>query len=150
VELSRIGVDEAGEIERGVSALASSPNGDLIMSRTVEAIGARDVIVALAARYRPPAIYPYRTGVAGGGLASYGPDEIDDMRKAAGYVDRIFNGEKQADLPVQAPTKYELAINLKAAKAISLTLPPSLLARARPACWGESIRTDAVVRCDWD
>ena len=90
----------------------------------------RDLIVALASRHRLPAIYPYRSHAMSGGLISYGADQVDQMRRAAGYVDRILKGEKPADLPVQAPTKYELLINLKTAKALSLTVPPTLLARA--------------------
>ena len=121
---------DAGEIERAVAAFARGPNGGLIVTASASAIVHRDLIIALAARHRLPAVYPFRFFVANGGLISYGPDSIDLYRRAAGYVDRILKGEKPADLPVQAPTKYELVINLKTAKALGLEVPPSLLARA--------------------
>jgi ABC-type uncharacterized transport system substrate-binding protein len=130
VEVSRIDVGKPAEIEAGIKALSDSANAGLIVSRTAETISVRETIAALAVRYRLPAVYPYGTNVASGDLASYGPDERDSLRKAAVYVDRILKGEKPADLPVQVPTAYELAINLSAAKAIGLTLPPSLVARA--------------------
>jgi ABC-type uncharacterized transport system substrate-binding protein len=110
--------------------LARSRNGGLIVTRTSEVMAHGDLIVALAARYRLPTVYPLRSFVTRGGLISYGNDVIADYRLAAGYVDRILKGEKPADLPVQYPTKYELAINLKTAKALGLEIPPTLLARA--------------------
>jgi putative tryptophan/tyrosine transport system substrate-binding protein len=129
VELTPVGVRDADEIERGVSAFARSGNGGLVV--TGGGTGARrDLIIELASRLRLPAIYPFQYFAADGGLISYGPDTIDVLHRAAGYVDRILKGEKPADLPVQAPTKYELAINLKTAKALGLTVPPMLLARA--------------------
>ena len=121
---------DAGEIERAVTAFARSPNGGLIVTAEPAAIVHRDLIITLAARHRLPAVYFYRYFVAAGGLISYGPDIVDLFRRAAGYVDRILKGEKPADLPVQAPTKYELVINLKTAKALGLDIPPMLLARA--------------------
>jgi putative tryptophan/tyrosine transport system substrate-binding protein len=130
VELSPIDVRDAGEIERAVTAFARSPNDGLLVTGSALATVHRDLIVALAARHRLPAVYTLRLFVAAGGLISYGPDSIDPYRQAAGYVDRILKGEKPADLPVQAPTKYELVINLKTAKALGLEVPPSLLARA--------------------
>jgi len=130
VELSPIDVRDAGEIERAVTAFARSPNDGLLVTGSALATVHRDLIVALAARHRLPAVYTLRLFVAGGGLISYGPDSIEPYRRAAGYVDRILKGEKPADLPVQAPTKYELVINLKTAKALGLDVPPMLLARA--------------------
>jgi len=128
--LRPVGVRDAGEIERGVATTARSPNGGLIATTGAYALVHRELILALAARHRLPATYPYRSLVADGGLISYAPDTIDPYRRAAGYVDRILKGEKPADLPVQAPTKYELVINLKTAKALGLEVPPMLLARA--------------------
>jgi putative ABC transport system substrate-binding protein len=130
VELSRIDVSDPGKIERGINALASSAGGGLIVDRTAEAISARNAIIALAAKYRLPAVYPEGFCVTNGGLVSYGPDIRDDFRKAAEYVDHILKGVKPADLPVQVPTKYVLAINLKTAKALDLSVPSTLLARA--------------------
>jgi putative ABC transport system substrate-binding protein len=130
VELSPLDVRDASEIERDVTAFARGLNRGLIVTSSGLAAVHRQLIITLAARYQLPAIYSYRYFATGGGLLSYGPDPIDQYRRAAGYVDRILKGEKPADLPVQAPTKYELAINLKTAKALGLTVPPSLLARA--------------------
>jgi putative ABC transport system substrate-binding protein len=122
-------VREAGEIERAVTAFAGQPNSGLIVLTGVSAIFHRKLFIALAARHRLPAVYPFRLIAAEGGLTSYGPDSIDPFRRAAGYVDRILKGEKPADLPVQAPTKLDLVINLKTAKALGLEIPPMLLAR---------------------
>jgi putative ABC transport system substrate-binding protein len=130
VEVSPVNVHDADEIERAVAAFARSPNGGLIVPSGATTARHRDLIVALAARYKLPAVYPNRLYVTGGGLISYGADVVDQYRRAAGYVDRILKGEKPADLPVQAPTKYELVINLKTAKALGLTVPNTLLARA--------------------
>jgi ABC-type uncharacterized transport system substrate-binding protein len=130
VELSPIDVRDAGEIEHAVTAFARSPNGGLIVTGGALAALHRDVIIKVAARHRLPAVYVNRYFVTSGGLISYGSDAASQFRSAAGYVDRILKGEKPADLPVQAPTKYELAINLKTAKALGLTVPPTLLARA--------------------
>jgi ABC-type uncharacterized transport system substrate-binding protein len=130
VEVSPLGVRDVGEIERVIAAFAQRPNGALILVPTALTVINRQLIINLAARHRLPAIYPYRYFVEAGGLMSYGADEIDQYRLAAGYVDRILKGEKPADMPVQAPTKYELVINLKTAKALGLEVPPSLLARA--------------------
>ncbi len=130
MELSPIDARNAGEIERDVAAFARESNGGLIVTASSRAVVHRELIIMLAARHRLPAVYPFRFFVTSGGLISYGPDTTDPFRRAAGYVDRIFKGEKAADLPVQAPTKYELAINLKTAKALGVTVPPSLLARA--------------------
>jgi ABC-type uncharacterized transport system substrate-binding protein len=130
VEVSPINVRDASEVERAITAFSRNSNGGLILSASGSASLHRDLIVALAARYKLPAIYYERFFVAGGGLISYGPDFVDQFRRAAGYVDRILKGEKPADLPVQAPTRYELVINLKTAKALGLEVPPMLLARA--------------------
>ena len=130
VEVNAINVRDAGEIERSIAAFARSPNGGLVVTPNADATIHRDLIIALAARHKLPAVYGNRFSVTGGGLVSYGPDWVDQYRRAAGYVDRILKGEKPADLPVQAPTKYELVINLKSAKALGLTIPPALLARA--------------------
>jgi putative tryptophan/tyrosine transport system substrate-binding protein len=130
VELSPAGVRDADEIERSVTTFARGSNGGLIVTGSPLTAVHRNLIIALAARHRLPAIYPYRYFATSGGLISYGPDSIDPYRRAAGYVDRILKGEKPADLPVQAPTKYELAINLKTAKALGIEMPASVLARA--------------------
>jgi putative ABC transport system substrate-binding protein len=123
VELSPVNVRDAGEIERAVTAFARSANGGLIATASALTVVHRDLIVALAARHKLPAVYHRRLFVNSGGLISYGPDLVDQFRQAAGYVDRILKGEKPADLPVQAPTKYELVINLKTAKALDLEVP---------------------------
>jgi putative ABC transport system substrate-binding protein len=130
VEAIPVNVYDAGEIERSVGAFARSDNGGLIVTAGALTLAHRDLISALATQHRLPAVYPYRYFAAAGGLISYGPDVIDPYRRAAGYVDRILKGEKPADLPVQAPTKYELVINLKTAKAIGIELPATVLARA--------------------
>jgi putative ABC transport system substrate-binding protein len=130
VELSPVNVRAAGEIEHAVTAFARGANGGMIVSASGLAIVHRELIVALAARHKLPAVYFQRFFVTAGGLISYGPETIDPHRRAAGYVDRILKGEKPADLPVQAPTKYELAINLKTAKALGLAVPDTVLARA--------------------
>ena len=130
VDVSPINVRDAAEIERAITAFARSSNGGLIVTASALSSMHRDLIITLAARHKLPAIYFARYCVTGGGLISYGADFIDQYRRAAAYVDRILKGEKPADLPVQAPTKYELVINLKTAKALGLTVPPSLLARA--------------------
>jgi len=130
VELRPVDARDLGEIERAITAFAGAPNGGLIVTQSGFTILHRKLIITLAAQHRLPAIYAYSSHVADGGLISYGPDSMDAYRRAAGYVDRILRGEKPADLPVQAPTKYELAINLKTAKALGITVPPTLLARA--------------------
>jgi putative ABC transport system substrate-binding protein len=130
VEVKPVNVRDADEIERGVNAFARFPNSGLIVPGSGLAVVHRKLIIALAARHKLPAVYPIRTFARDGGLVSYGADAIDPHRRAAGYVDRILKGAKPADLPVQAPTKYELVINLKTAKALGLTVPPALLARA--------------------
>jgi putative ABC transport system substrate-binding protein len=130
VELRLVEVREAAEIDRAITTFAQQPNGGLIILTSSFALLHRKLIIDLAARLRVPAIYPYRFFVADGGLISYGPNLVEQFRQAAGYLDRIFKGEKAADLPVQTPTKYEMVLNLKTAKALSLTVPPSLLARA--------------------
>jgi putative ABC transport system substrate-binding protein len=130
MEVSPVNVRDVGEIERAIAAFARSSNGGAVVTPSPEASRHRDVIITLTARHRLPAVYAYRSFVIDGGLISYGPDMVDQYRRAAGYVDRILKGEKPADLPVQAPTKYELVINLKTAKALGLDVPPTLLARA--------------------
>jgi ABC-type uncharacterized transport system substrate-binding protein len=130
VELNPVNVRDAGEIERAIAAFARSSNGGLIVTASALSVVHRDLIITLAARHKLPAVYFARNFVADGGLISYGPDTVDQFRRAAGYVDRILKGDKPADLPVQAPTKYELVINLKTAKALGFEIPPTLLARA--------------------
>jgi len=130
VELRPIDVRDAGEMQRALAAFAGSPNGGLMLTGSAWAIVHRDLIIALAARHRLPAVYYERYFAAAGGLISYGSDNIELFRLAAGYVDRILKGEKPADLPVQQPTKYELVINLRTAKALGLEMPPTVLARA--------------------
>jgi putative ABC transport system substrate-binding protein len=130
VEVVPIDTRDTGELQRSITAFAQTPNGGLILVAPAFAANSRDLIVTLAARHRVPAIYPARRFVAYGGLISYGPVVIDVYRQAAGYIDRVLKGEKPADLPVQAPTKYETLINLKTAKALGLTVPPGLLATA--------------------
>jgi putative tryptophan/tyrosine transport system substrate-binding protein len=130
IEVSPINMTNAGEIERAVAAFARDPNGGLIVTGSALTILHRDLIIALAARHKLPAVYYNRYIVAAGGLISYGVDNVDQFRRAAGYVDRILKGEKPADMPAQQPTKYELVINLKTAKALGLDVPPTLLARA--------------------
>ena len=130
VEINPVNVHNAAEIERAVMALAQPSNGGLIITASGLALGHRDLIITLAARHKLPAVYFERFFVAAGGLISYGPDNIDQFRRAAGYIDRILKGEKPADLPVQAPTKYELVVNLKTAKTLGLEIPTTVLARA--------------------
>jgi len=125
-----INVHNALEIERAVVAFAEVPNGGLIITPSGLTVAHRELIISLAARYRLPAVYPMRLFVAAGGLVSYGADTVDQHRRAATYVDRIFKGEKPSDMPVQMPTKYELLINRKTAEALGLRLPAALLARA--------------------
>jgi putative ABC transport system substrate-binding protein len=130
IDVRPVNLRDAGEIERAITAFARIPNGGLVVTASALSVVHRDLIVTLAARHKLPAVYYERFFVAGGGLISYGADFIEQHRRAAGYVDRILKGEKPADLPVQAPTKYALAINLKTAKALGLTVPTSVLARA--------------------
>jgi putative tryptophan/tyrosine transport system substrate-binding protein len=130
VELTPIDVRDPGEIERGITAFARERNGGLIVTASSAARTHRELIISLAMQHRLPNVFPFRHYPSNGGLASYGPDAIDEHKRAAVYVDRILKGEKPSDLPVQAPTKYELVINLKSAKALGLTVPPTLLARA--------------------
>ena len=130
VELRPIDVRDPGEIERAIVTFAQSPNGGLIIAGTPPAVVHRDLIITLAAHQQLPAVYPLPFMAHSGGLIAYGPDSVSPYRRAAGYVDRILKGEKPADLPVQAPTKYELVVNLKTAKALGITIPQSLLARA--------------------
>ena len=130
LELIAVNPREASEIERAIAAFARTPNGGLISTSSALVTIHRDLIIGLAAKHKLPAVYHRRVFPASGGLISYGPDVIDLSRRAAGYVDRILKGEKPAELPVQAPSKYELVINLKTAKALGLSVPPSLLASA--------------------
>ncbi|MGB8896154.1 MAG: ABC transporter substrate-binding protein, partial [Pseudolabrys sp.] len=130
LEVSTINVGDAREMDRAVTEFAREPNGGLIVTAAPSTVVHRDLIIALAARHKLPAVYFDRTPVAEGGLISYGPDLVSQFRQAASYVDRILRGEKPANLPVQAPNKYELVINLKTAKALGLAIPPAVLARA--------------------
>ena len=130
VQLRALDVRDAPEIERAIPTFAQDASGGLIVTSSPSAARHRDLIIMLTARHRLPAVYSFRYYAAGGGLISYGPDPTDPLRRAAGYVARILKGEKAADLPVQAPTKFELVINLKAARALGLEIPPTLLARA--------------------
>jgi putative ABC transport system substrate-binding protein len=128
--LRPIDIREAGEIERAVTAFARASNGGLIVTAGSGSAIYGDLIITLAARHKLPAVYGDRHSVSGGGLISYGPDRVDQYRQAAAYIDRILKGEKPGDMPVQAPTRYELVINLKTATALSPAVPPSLLAQA--------------------
>jgi putative ABC transport system substrate-binding protein len=130
VELRPVDMRNAGEIERAITVFAASSNGGLIITGSAAATVHRKLIIALAARHRLPAVYYARYYVTGGGLISYGPDFLDQCQRAAGYVDRILKGDKPADLPVQAPIRFQLVINLKTAKTLGLTVPPMLHARA--------------------
>src|SRR5262245_11220104 len=130
LEISPINLRDANELERGVAAFARSANGGLIVTASALTLVHRKLIIALAAQHKLPAVYHRRRMVTDGGLISFGPDIVDLYQRAAGYIDRILKGEKPADLPVQAPTKYELVINLKTAKALGIEIPPTLLARA--------------------
>jgi|SRR5262245_13699497 len=127
VAVSAIGIRDAAEIERAIPAFASRPNGGLIATLTSQLFRHRALIIALAERHRLPTVFPFRVFVADGGLSSYGANAPESYRRAASYVDRILKGDKPADLPVQAPTKFELVINLKTAKALGLTVPQGLL-----------------------
>jgi putative ABC transport system substrate-binding protein len=130
VELSQIDARDPDTIERQIAAFARAPNGGLVMTAGPQGPMLRELIISLAARYRLPAIYPFRYYATGGGLSAYGPDQVGQFRLAAGYVDRILRGEKPADLPVQAPTGYQLVINMKTAKALGIDIPPAVLVRA--------------------
>jgi putative ABC transport system substrate-binding protein len=130
IELSVVNVRDAAAIEAGVAKIAAAPNAALLITASAPGNVHRNLILSLAERYRLPAVYPYRYFVSAGGLIGYGPDTIDQYRRAAGYVDRILKGEKPGDLPVQAPTRYELVVNLKTAKALGIEVPATLLARA--------------------
>jgi putative ABC transport system substrate-binding protein len=130
LEAIPINVNDAAEIERDIAAFARSANGGMIVTANPKASRHRELIAALAVRHRLPTVYASRFLVTAGGLISYGPDILDQYRRSAGYIDRVLQGEKPADLPVQAPNKFELVINLKAAKALGITLPATLLARA--------------------
>ena len=130
LDVMPVDLSDAAEIERELVAFAQSANGGLILTASALSSVHRDLIITLAARHKLPAVYQERNYADAGGLISYGPNFVDQYRRAAGYVDRILKGEKPADLPVQAPTKYQLVINLKTAKALGLDIPPTLLARA--------------------
>jgi putative ABC transport system substrate-binding protein len=125
-----LGVRDADKIERAITTFAQQPNGGLIVTTSALAQIHRDLIIRLAARHRLPAVYPYRLFVTSGGLMCYGPQIVDEYRRAASYVDRILKGEKPSDLPVQQPDKFDLVINLKTAKALGLDVPSTMLARA--------------------
>ena len=133
VDLSAVDVRDAGEIERAITAFARSSNGGLIVTANALATRHRELIITLAAQHRLPAVYPYRRFVDDGGLVSYGPDFVDQYRQAAGYIDRVLKGEKPAEMPVQAPIKYGIVINLKTIKSLGLTVPPAVLAGADEA-----------------
>jgi putative ABC transport system substrate-binding protein len=130
MEVSPVGVRDAAEIEQAIKTFVRAEHGGIVVTGSAVGVAQRDLFVALAARHRLPAVYPFRYFVSGGGLVAYGPDTTDQYRQAAGYVDRILRGEKPGNLPVQAATKYSLVINLKTAKALGLTIPPAVLARA--------------------
>jgi putative ABC transport system substrate-binding protein len=130
VEVSPVDARDVSEIERAITLIARDSNGGLIVTASASAVRHRELIITLVAQHRLPAVYYFRYYVTSGGLISYGPDPVDPFRRAADYVDRILKGEKAADLPVQVATKYELVINLKTAKALGLTIPPAVLARA--------------------
>jgi putative ABC transport system substrate-binding protein len=130
VDVRPVDLRDAGEIERDLTEFARQPNGGMIVTTSALAQIHRSLIITLAARLRLPAVYPFRLFVTGGGLMAYGPDVTDQYRRAASYVDRILKGETPADLPVQAPTKFDLVINLKTAKALGLEVPATVLARA--------------------
>jgi putative ABC transport system substrate-binding protein len=130
MEVDAINTHHAREIEQAINAFSRTPNGGLIVTAGPGSIGHRELIIALATRHKLPSVYIQRLFVKDGGLVSYGPNLVDQIRQSAVYVDRILKGEKPADLPVQAPNKYELVINLKTAKALGLNMPPSVLARA--------------------
>ena len=130
VEVTPVNLSDAAEIERAVAAFARTPNGSLIMTAGAAAIRHRELAITLAAEHKLPAVYWERFFVAAGGLISYGPDLVDHYRRSAGYIDRILKGEKPADLPVQAPTRYETVLNLKTAKALGIDVPPMVLVRA--------------------
>jgi putative ABC transport system substrate-binding protein len=130
MDVRPINVRDAGEIERRIAAFARSPNGGLVVTTSALALAHRELIIALAERYKLPAVYYRRRYATEGGLLSYGYDILEHFRRGANYVDRILKGEKPADLPIQAPNKYELVLNLKTAKVLGLTIPPSIMARA--------------------
>jgi ABC-type uncharacterized transport system substrate-binding protein len=130
LDVTPINASEPTDVERAITAFAHTPNGGLIVTGSNFAITHRELIIKLANQHKLPTVYPLRFFVPAGGLIAYAPDPVEPHRRAAGYVDRILKGEKPSDLPVQAPTKYELVINLKTAKALGLTIPPSVLARA--------------------
>jgi putative ABC transport system substrate-binding protein len=130
VEVSPVDIRDAGEIERAIAAFARAPSGGMIVTGSPSQGIHRELLISLAAKHQLPAVYPFRYMASGGGMIAYGPNQVDQYRQATGYVDRILKGETPADLPVQASTKYELAINLKTAKALGLTVPPTLLALA--------------------